>query len=394
MQPTCIRCTKRGIECDGPKATTWVDHSNQFTTHLVLTEPSPTTSQPVELSFAAFKDDICLAYTRKHLLRGGVFELACRMINFSDTASIFSRNPALGLLRTSIISLAMTFFGSQHHQDKIVAKGYHQYGEVLRDLNNAIASSERQTSDEIILTALMCTLLEVFLPTGPTNFLTHQRGLEAMMELRGPPTKSTGPTATIFRGLRMLSIAGALADSRPSIYAREDWKFAPAEHVNDVGVLRYNLFTVLADCTSLLSERDALLKSGLGYEYHGILLARVDVTLHDLIELYPLWELCNDSQYQGTEQQSVLEREMGVANQLCMLYHVAYLCLLQIKDTLQPLPTHVALRSNAAMTIARCLELKAHEKEEGAPESNTIAFVVTKVIWQALGGFDLTEANI
>jgi hypothetical protein len=370
-----------------------VDHSNQFTTHLLLDEPSPTIPPPVELSFAAFEDDICLAYTRKHLLRGGVFELACRMINFSDTAPIFSRNPALGLLKTSIISLAMTFFGSQHHQDKITAKGYHQYGEVLRNLNNTIALPERQTSDEIILTALMCTLLEVFLPTGPTNFLTHQRGLEAMMELRGPPTELTGPTATIFRGLRMLSIAGALADSRPSIYAREGWKFPPAEQIDNMGMLRYQLFTVLADCTSLLSERDALLKSGLGYEYHRILLARVDVTLHDLIQLYPLWELCNDSQYQSTQQLSVLEREMGIANQLCMLYHVAYLCLLQIKDTLQPSPSHVALRNNAAMTIANCLELKAYEKREDAPECNTITLIVTKVIWHATGGSESTEGQ-
>lgn len=359
--------------------------------------PSSSAPQLMELSFATFEDDICLAYTRKHLLRGGVFELACKMIDLPDGALIFTQNPGLGLLKKSILSLAITFFGSQHHQEKIIARGYHQYGEVLRQLNATIALPEQQKSDEIILTALTCTLLEVFLPTGPTNFLMHQRGLEAMMDLRGPPKQSSGPTATIFRGLRMLSIAGALADSRSSIYAREDWKSAPTEHINEVGMLQYQLFTILADCTSLLSERDALLESGLGCEYYGILMARVDATLIDLLVLYDAWERFNDIQLRATEQLSDLGRELGIANQhsatACMLYHAAYLCLLQIKDSLKPSPSHVARRNSAAVTIARCLELKAQEKDMGAPESNTITFVVTKVIWQALGGFDSTEGR-
>lgn len=88
-------------------------------------------------------------------------------------------------------------------------------------------------------------LLELFLPTGPTNFLKHERGLEAIMSLRGPPTESVGDTATIFRGLRIVSIIGALAEAKPSLYTHEKWKYAPIAYTSEMGMLQAELFTVL-----------------------------------------------------------------------------------------------------------------------------------------------------
>ena len=71
-RPVCGQCTKRGLECEGPKDLTWIDQSRTF-------EAKPTNAaqnavvkiaSPTELSLKAFEDDICLAYTRKTLLRG------------------------------------------------------------------------------------------------------------------------------------------------------------------------------------------------------------------------------------------------------------------------------------------------------------------------------------
>ena len=284
----------------------------------------------MELSFTAFEDDICLAYTRKNLLRGGAVELACNMINHSENAAIFTRVPALNLLRKALLSLSATYFGSQHRQDHITRKGYRQYGEVLKQLNSTIALQQRQVTDETILTALTCMLLEFFLPTGPTNFLKHQRGIEAMIELRGPPTDGAEPTATIFRGLRVVSILGALADSRPSVYARGDWKRAPIACSTEVGSLQYRIFGVLADCTVLKSERDAMLASGLGVEHYGTFLLRIEETFNDLKSLRPVWEQINNSLLFETEQVSEMARQLGIANQMCatacMLFHAARLC--------------------------------------------------------------------
>lgn len=201
-----------------------------------------------ELSFVAFEEDICLAYTRKNLSRGDPVELACNKIGFHENAPNFLRFPALGLLRKAIVSLAVTYFRIQHRETRITAKGYVQYCEVLRGLNATLAIPEQQTTNETLLTALTCMLLEIFMPTGPANFLKNQRGIEAIMYLRGPPTESTGETATIFHGLRIVSIISALVESRLSLYANREWKFALVAATTKNGILQHQIFAIITTC--------------------------------------------------------------------------------------------------------------------------------------------------
>ncbi|KAF2032433.1 hypothetical protein EK21DRAFT_87288 [Setomelanomma holmii] len=396
-RPSCHRCKKLGISCDGPKDHTWIHQNEPRQSQSPPKDLIVTTSPQVELSLAAFEEDICLAYTRKNLLRGGPVELACNMISLPENVSILDTNPALDLLRNAILSLSVTFFGKQHCQDRITAKGYCQYGEVLRHLNTALGDPTRQVSNETILTALTCMLLEIFLPTGPTNFLKHQRGIEALMALRGPPTESVGDTAIIFRGLRIVSIIGALADGRASIYSKEEWKNAPVVSTGELGELHNKMFAILAECTLLISDSDAVLKSHMGKECYQPLLNRVDRTFADLNALYHEWKLINDAQLQIIDQLSPLAKELGIANHLSatayMLYHTVHLCILRIKDSLVPSPSNMQLRNAAATNIAVCLELKEYEKRQGVAESNTIGFVATKVAWQALGGFRSPEGR-
>ncbi|CAO2653382.1 Nn.00g027930.m01.CDS01 [Neocucurbitaria sp. VM-36] len=319
------------------------------------------------------------------------------MIDLYQGATSNTSNPGLDLLRRAILSLSVTFFGSQHRQDRITHQGYHQYGEVLRQLNHHLTQPEQQLTNETLLTALSCTLLEVFLPTGPTNFLKHQRGIEAIMELRGPPTESEGTTATIFRGLRILSIVSALAESRSSIWAKKEWKQAPPAQNTEAGMLQHQIFDVLADCTNLISQRDALLATGAAAKSYEPLSSEVEHLLGDLEGLYPRWEELNRSQLSKIKDLSKPAKELGVTDHVSatayMLYYTVYLCILQIKHSLSPSPDYVALRNAAAMKIARCLELKEYEMREGAPQSNTITFVATKVAWQALGGFNTVEGR-
>jgi hypothetical protein len=356
-----------------------------------------TATPPPQLSFVAFDETICLAYTRKNLLRGGPVELACNMIEAYAGAPNFD-DPGIDLLRQSMLSLSVTFFGKQHRQSQITSKGYSLYGNVLRQLNRHLAVPELQTTDETILTSLTCMLLEIFLPTGPKNFFKHHRGLEAIMAMRGPPSDTTGDTATIFRGLRILSIIGALAESRPSIYARDEWRNAPPPaDATDTMILQHHIFTCLADCTQLMGERDAILNGTAPLWAYEPLLQRVQNTLDDLIKLWPLYERFNALQRDPSKRLSPLAEELGVANHFSatalMLYNTVHICILQIIESLAPSPQNTALRNEAAMTIAKCLELKEYEKREGAHESNTIGFVATKIAWQALGGFNSPEGR-
>lgn len=401
-RPVCLRCQKRGLECDGPRQVTWINQNTNFQSESspdnVVVLASPSVSPPPELSYDAFGEMICLAYTRKNLLKGGPVELACNMIDVPAGRYEFG-SPGVELLRQSLLSLSVTFFGKQHRQNQITRRGYVQYGEVLRILNSHLAQPEHQTTDETILTALTCMLLEIFLPTGPKNFFKHHRGLEAIMAMRGPPTETTGDTATIFRGLRILSIIGALAESRPSLYAQEEWKrVPPPANATEVMILQHHILARLADCTQLMGDRDALLSGTAPLSTYEPLRKRVQRTMADLQELYPLYERYNTSQASTSSRPATpLADELGVSNYMAatvlMLYNTVLICLLQIIDSLNPSPANTVLRNKAAMVIAKCLELKEYERREGVYESNTIAFVATKIAWQALGGFDSPEGR-
>jgi hypothetical protein len=355
------------------------------------------TSSPVELSFAAFEDDICLAFTRKNLLRGGIVDVACNKINFPENSPIFTRDPALLLLRKAILGLSVTFFGNQHSERRVTAKGYGQYGEVLQQLNTALAVPGLQTNNETLLTALTCMLLEIFLPTEAMNFLTHQRGIETIMRLRGPPTETTGDTATIFRGLRIISIVSALAESKPSIYANDEWKDAPVADTSEVGLLQHDIFTVLATCSQLTSECNVLVSAQGDDESRDQLLARIDGAANDLDALYPVWEGVNTRQLQATEHVSDMALKVGIANHLSatayVLYHTARLCISQIKYSLNLLPEHLKSRDSSVIEITKCLELKEYERRRGVTASNTIGLVALKVTWQALGAFGGPEGH-
>ncbi|KAH7070780.1 hypothetical protein BKA63DRAFT_84300 [Paraphoma chrysanthemicola] len=396
-RPICLRCKKRGLSCDGPKEATWIHEDKHFTSRPSTQALVVIPSSPVAMSLAAFEEDICLAYTRKNLLRGGGVEVACNMIDLQRNASTFDRDPALALLRNAILSLSVTFFGTQHRQSRVIAKGYDQYGEVLRQLNVALGDPIRQRTNTTILTALTCMLLEIFLPTGPANFLKHQRGIEALMALRGPPKDSTGETAIIFRGLRVVSIIGALAESRTSIYAREEWKRAPAVQTSGMGMLHHELFAVLAECTELMSECTSRSESEMIQDVKEPLLSKTDRIIEQLNSLYTQWQDLNATELGVGQRQSPLAKELAIANHISatayVLYHLVHICIIQIKDYLSPSPINIDLRNTAAMNIATCLELKEYEQRQGGAESNTIAFVATQMAWQALGGLNTPEGR-
>ncbi|KAJ4361768.1 hypothetical protein N0V83_010708 [Neocucurbitaria cava] len=222
------------------------------------------------------------------------------MIDFFNGATRSMADPGLDLLRKAILSLAVTFFGSQHRQERITNQGYAQYGEVLGQLNRHLTTPERQLTNETLLTA----------QTSSEMLYVHPK----------LPPESYKP-----------------------------------------------------------------------------LIDDIDVLLENLESLYPTWKELNRSQLTKVNGLSKPAKELGITNHVSatayMLYNTVYICIMQIKQSLSPSPDYVALRNAAAMKIARCLELKEYEMREGAPQSNTITFVATKVAWQALGGFNTVEGR-
>ncbi|KAK7185022.1 hypothetical protein DPSP01_002851 [Paraphaeosphaeria sporulosa] len=385
-RPICNRCKKRNLTCDGPKDSTWIS----------LNHDRPPLSRshnsiPAELSFIAFEDDICVSYTRKHLMRGGCVEVACDLVQRVGLSSDVL-DPGLSLLRDAILSLSAAFYGNQHRQGAITNRGYKTYGKVLGQLNTHLAQPLLQTTNETIMTAITCMIVEIFVPTGPNNFFKHVQGIEAILAARGPPTSPLGADLSMLGGVRILCIVGAIVQRRPSIWAQEEWKSVPPLCTDEGSLIRHEILLILADCTVL---RKGLNHASL-YEHTEVdysqTIARAREYLDRLNVLYFRWEQHNASIL--GEMASPNFQDPNIANHASattyMLYNGAYICLLRIVSAYSPSTETLSLQSlqvAAALRIVKCLELKAYEKREGSGESNTIGFVATKVAWETLGGF-------
>ena len=207
---------------------------------------------PPALHLVAFRETFCITYTRKFLLRGGPVHLALNTINFD------APNGEHSLLRDSLITLATTFFGNQHDDIVTKQKGYRLYGSTLTRLNEALGDPEQASEDDVLLSVVTLGLLETFVPSGQSSWLMHIRGMERLLEIRGPEAHRNPCSRQILQGIRRMLIFGSINTSIPSVLSRPEWK--ALEWKSDV--IQKNtdedLLNILADCPALLNSRDEL----------------------------------------------------------------------------------------------------------------------------------------
>ncbi|KAH9221656.1 hypothetical protein DL95DRAFT_455469 [Leptodontidium sp. 2 PMI_412] len=273
-QPTCLRCRKSGLECDGPKkAITFIVGKvvqSRRSTKVVGSKDSDADVSSCHshihipraalLSSSEFEVYICFAL--KHLRRGGTIELTTRTIKNTDIVP--ARAPATihhgHISHQAILSFAAIFFGTQHRQAEITRMGFALYGMVLQRLNEALSDPVYNTNDDLIYAVVTLGILELFVSTGAGNHLKHMAGLERLFALRDHSVLISYESAEMYRSLRLMIIFAALRSRRASILARPEWKRQLRAHIDSSDELeKQELFDVLADCTVVISARDRIL---------------------------------------------------------------------------------------------------------------------------------------
>ena len=207
---------------------------------------------PKSLHLTAFKDEFCIAYTKRFLLRGGPVHLAIKIVDFDE------RNAKHGLLRDALLTLATTFFGNQHKDNSTRQKGYRLYGSTLKSLNQALCTEEAK-SDDVLLCVVTLGLLETFVPSSRSSWLMHIGGMEQLLELRGPEAHRDPFSRQILQGIRRMLIFGSLSTSIPSILAKREWKALEWRSDAIQKNTDEDLLNFLADCPALFNRRDELL---------------------------------------------------------------------------------------------------------------------------------------
>ncbi|KAI4662299.1 uncharacterized protein J4E79_004588 [Alternaria viburni] len=209
--PYQVRCEKAGFKCDGPQSIVFVQgkivksrRSQKLkskaadppvTTVWKRQEVEESTSESPEHRFdlpeirPKFNDkEVCICYARRHLLPNGPIDLGLQELQPSDivTDNYAVRGASSPLFVQAALSFATLFFGAQHHQSGILAEGYAIHGVALKRLNQALSQPERRMHDDVIVSVILLAMLELFMPTGPRNWLKHMLGMEQLLALRDP----------------------------------------------------------------------------------------------------------------------------------------------------------------------------------------------------------------
>jgi hypothetical protein len=258
-RPICRRCQSLNLECDGPRGITFVyeklagSRTRQKRTALSEEAPVLLSASPRIAGF-----DVYICYTQSHLLRDGLIVSAITDIKAIDLVPEGTAVASRQVSHQAIVSFATILFGIQHRQADITGQGYAMHGVALKQLNQVLSDVTRHTRDEVIIAVAALAISESLVPTGPKNYLAHMMGLERLIDLQDPVSFWSSKSSGFCKGVRFMVLFASLQLRKPSILARPDWKKAMRTNSPKDQLEEQDLFDVLADCTVLLAERDAM----------------------------------------------------------------------------------------------------------------------------------------
>ncbi|KAG9191890.1 hypothetical protein G6011_10624 [Alternaria panax] len=374
--PVCQRCEKAGFHCDGPQTTVFIQGkivksrrsqkprssvADAGTTTVWKREDVEETASlsPEHLvaipqvRFRLNENEVYICYLRCHLLLNGPIDLGLQELQASD---IDMKTPSVAadgapLFVQAALSFATLFFGSRYQQNRILAQGYAIHGVALKRLNHALGELERRSRDDVIVSVVILAMLELFMPTGPKNWLKHMLGLEQLLALRDPSSLvyASVRTLELYKGVRHMILIASLRNRTPSIFARPEWKSVLRTALSLETREEQDLHDVLADCSVLMAVGDDYPKTqhASGSEF----IQRREETqcrVEKLLVFLEAWKLrwdsneenvyveeCIEAGTAGTPPRIIYRFMNGSAARMLMLYNTALLYVLGIMATLE-----------------------------------------------------------
>lgn len=127
------------------------------------------------------------------------------------------------VLDTAIAALATAFIGCRRRDTQLIHSGTASYTTALRLLRDAVARPDANDRDDLIATALVMTMIEIFMPAeGGAGWQSHVEGCCMLLNTRGQKTGTTPFTNDLILIARYQGLYGALC-------ARKEFFFSKAE---------------------------------------------------------------------------------------------------------------------------------------------------------------------
>ncbi|KAL7913607.1 hypothetical protein GGI35DRAFT_217089 [Trichoderma velutinum] len=268
--PHCKRCLKAGLHCGGSRGLSILQYdgqsgravlSNMSSTAVAIS--NTTLGQDASSSGASHLDnmnpaspwsiyrpqiiheDIFITYTISQLLKDG-----------ADASPMPGSSG--GLAKQCLVALSTTYFGIAHMEQEILRRGMSKYGKSLRILNQRLGDQSASRTLDVLESIMIMALFEYLISDLEAGWLQHSRGLEQLLEIRGPESMASLPCLTILESVRPSIIFSALLVRQNTILASTDWKTLPwVNHASRKDAMQL-LIDILADCPELFMLRESL----------------------------------------------------------------------------------------------------------------------------------------
>lgn len=260
--PICRRCQNLNLECHGPRGISFI-YDKLARPVKTQTRTASSEEAPVLLSaMPRIVDfDVYICYTQAHLLRDGLVTSIITDIKSDDLVPSGTAVVSCQVSHQAIMSFATILFGIQHRQADITRQGYAMHGAALQQVNQVLSDTTLHSCNELIVAVAALSISELLVPSGPDNYLAHMMGLERLIDLQDPSSFWSDKSSGFCKGVRFMVLLASLKLCKPSILAKPDWKKAMRMNSSYEELQEQDLFDVLADCSVLLAERDAMLST-------------------------------------------------------------------------------------------------------------------------------------
>ncbi|KAH8646880.1 hypothetical protein BX600DRAFT_390305 [Xylariales sp. PMI_506] len=226
--PECNRCIKARLKCGGSRQTAFIHFGSltadqavgtTHTNHPTSSGVDPLIPEWAELGGSGHRlsipyEELFLMYTRLNLLHG---------------EEELTHHPGLphGLTRRTFLALSTTYFGIEHQENRLVQSGLTKYGQALGAVSQALADPSTHKTYDLLLSIFIMSLFEFLIGEHENGWVNHARGIEKLLELRGPESMTSLSCLKIMDMFRAQLIFAAMILHDTTIFSRPEWKEIP-----------------------------------------------------------------------------------------------------------------------------------------------------------------------